>query len=149
MPDNRARMNALQNTIRSTIPMAQTMDFSITTLEPLRMVTRAPLAPNINIHGTAFAGALYTLGALTAWGMLQSRLPAGAVLVMMEGNIRYRRPLKAELMARCEVDDADMAAFLEGLDANGRSKLSVKVGIGDQGQPAAEFTGLMHASLTS
>ncbi|MGB1111347.1 MAG: YiiD C-terminal domain-containing protein [Gammaproteobacteria bacterium] len=140
-------MSTLEQTIRETIPMARYMDFEVTSLEALRMETSAPLAPNINIHGTAFAGALYTLGALTAWGMLQSRLPDGAVLVMMEGNIRYRRPVTGALLAACALDSTETEVFLSKLDEERKARMTVHVLIGDPTKPAATFTGLMHASI--
>ena len=46
------------------------MDISVESYAGHRLVTRAELAPNTNTHGTAFAGSLYTLEALTAWSLL-------------------------------------------------------------------------------
>jgi thioesterase domain-containing protein len=58
-------------------------------------VVRAELEPNINVHGTAFAGSLYAIAALCGWGMtwlqLKTRHIDGSI-VIAEGNIRYARP---------------------------------------------------------
>ena len=56
------------------------------TLEPIafeshRLTVEAELAPNVNVHGTAFAGSLYAIAALSGWGLVHLELArAGAAL---------------------------------------------------------------------
>jgi len=59
----------LQRRIHAGIPLSRAINFWVTTLGDTVIEVEAPLAPNINVHGTGFAGSLYALGILTAWGL--------------------------------------------------------------------------------
>jgi len=69
----------------------------------------APLSPNTNVHGTAFAGSLYSLIVLTcyystrSWLLQQSEEVQDYVLVAKSAKIQYKQPVKdCELIvARC------------------------------------------------
>ena len=87
----------LQRLIRATIPLSEAMGYRITELSDTRIRVEAPPEPNINIHGTGFAGSLYALGILTAWGLCSHVVTAAgldAELVVAEANIRYRAPVR-------------------------------------------------------
>jgi thioesterase domain-containing protein len=138
----------LQAKINRTIPLSEAMGYRITELDTCHITVSAPLAPNINIHGTGFAGSLYALGILTAWGLCAHLIEHAGIdanLVVAQANIRYRLPIQADILCRSEITDAEAAAFIEGLTAKGRSRIVVGVAIGDG--PAASIEATMHASL--
>ena len=60
---------ALEQRIHAGIPLSRSVQFHIAELDGQSIRVAAPLAPNINVHGTGFAGSLYALGILTAWAM--------------------------------------------------------------------------------
>ena len=72
-----------------------------------RLEIRAALAPNVNVHGTAFAGSLYAIAALCGWGStwlaLRSRA-LGAHIVIADGHIKYARPVAETIVATCLFD---------------------------------------------
>lgn len=136
----------LQQRIHQAIPLSQAMGYRITALADTEITVEAPLGPNINIHGTGFAGSLYALGILTAWGLcahLIARAGLEAELVVAEANIRYRTPIKSGIVCRCGVTAQAVQSFVDGLAERGRSRMSLEVTVGDG--PAALIQAEMHA----
>ena len=68
----------LQDIWYEKIPLSKSMELTISSFDGVQLVTQARLEPNVNVHGTAFAGSLYAIQALTGWGMmhLQTRILA-------------------------------------------------------------------------
>lgn len=140
---------ALQERIRHGIPMAAAMDYRIVELAETQIRVEAPLAPNVNVHGTAFAGSLYALGILTAWGLCAHRIDLAGItadLVVAEAHIRYRAPVRGLIACRGALEPALAAAFIDDLEHKGRARTSVRVEIGRG--PAARIDATMYASLT-
>jgi len=144
---NSALATDLQHKIHRAIPLSQTMGYRIAELGDTRIAVEAPLGPNINIHGTGFAGSLYALGILAAWGLcahLIARAGLEAELVVAEATIRYRAPVRSDIRCHCALSDAAAAAFVNDLAANGRARTTLEVTIGEG--PAALIQAVMHAS---
>ena len=51
---------ALEQKIHDAIPLSAAMQFSIKVLSQDEIQVSAPLEPNINVHGTGFAGIVFT-----------------------------------------------------------------------------------------
>ena len=137
----------LQRRIRDAIPLSVAMGYRITELADTRIAVEAPLGPNINIHGSGFAGSLYALGILTAWGLcahLIERAGLEADLVVAEAGIRYRAPVRTDIVCHCALDAAAADAFTSELAGRGRSRTTLEVMIGEG--PAAVIRAVMHAS---
>ncbi|HEY5720391.1 MAG TPA: YiiD C-terminal domain-containing protein [Gammaproteobacteria bacterium] len=113
------------------IPLTADIGVELRELEPLRIVASAPLAPNHNVHYTAFAGSLYALAIVTGWTLVLRYLESQEIdadLVTRDGTIRYLEPVEGELVCRGTLDDpAALDRFHERLDADGRSRLCVNV----------------------
>ena len=62
----------LQQKIRTGIPLSETMEFEIAELTPNLIRVQAPLAPNVNVHGTGFAGSIYSIAVLAGWALCRS-----------------------------------------------------------------------------
>ncbi len=137
----------LEQRIRQGIPLSAQMDFRVLDLGNNSIQVRGGGQENINVHGTAFAGSLYSVCTLAAWGLVTSRLPDEASLVMAEAKIRYRKPVIGDIVAACEVSSADMDSFLNTLNKRGRARLVATVSVLCNGELAAEFTGTVYASL--
>jgi thioesterase domain-containing protein len=60
---------ALEQKIRTAIPLSAAMQFSIKVLNQDEIQVSAPLEPNINVHGTGFAGSIYSAAILTGWAL--------------------------------------------------------------------------------
>lgn len=126
---------ALQEKIYETIPLSRAMAFTITELTPTRIVTTAPLEPNINIHGTGFAGSIYALGALTAWAYGTYAIEEAGItadVVIAEANIRYSKPLQSDIRCKCELPLDEAQLFINQLDEKGRAVINLDITIGDE-----------------
>ena len=144
---NIAAATDLQAKIHRAIPLSQSMGYRITELADTRIGVAAPLAPNRNIHGTGFAGSLYALGILTAWGLCAhviARAGLDADLVVAEATIRYRAPVRGDIVCRCSLTDEAVHSFVAELVAKGRARTTLDVAIGDG--PAAMIEAAMYAS---
>jgi thioesterase domain-containing protein len=104
----------LQSIWRREIPLAVAMAIELT--------VRAALAPNTNVHGTAFAGSLYSICALAGWGALWLQFRArniAADIVLAEGHIRYRKAVAEQIVCRCRFDPDLQIPNLEQLVRTG------------------------------
>lgn len=118
----------LRETWHREIPLTDAMDLEPLAFEDHALTVRASLAPNVNVHGTAFAGSLYATAALAGWGLVHLELQAAGIdgaIVIAEGAIRYRRPVTGDLVARCAISAQALAGGLEALRAEGRTRFSL------------------------
>ncbi len=137
----------LEQRIRQGIPVTAQMDLRVRDLDENSIEVVGGGPENVNVHGTAFAGSLYAIATLALWGLVHARLPGNAALVLAEGKIKYRKPVVGEIVARCAVAPAEMAAFLERLHQRGRAVLVATVELPGANGIAAEYRGTVHARL--
>jgi thioesterase domain-containing protein len=134
---------ALQQKIRRTIPLSDAMQFSIREMSLDAIRVAAPLEPNINIHGTGFAGSIYSLGVLTGWALcthIMDELGIEAELVVARAEIRYRKPVSGDFECGCACSAAQRESFREGVAAVGKGKLVLDVEIGGDRQAVLQAT---------
>ena len=131
-PTNQVNQATLQQTIHDTIPLSRHMGFTISSLSDQHIQVSAPLSANVNIHGTAFAGSIYSIATLTAWALAYYTLRSAhsdADLVLGEGHIKYKAPIKGDLDCRTTLSDTERTEFLQRLEEKGRSRLILNVAI--------------------
>ncbi|MBY6108306.1 thioesterase domain-containing protein [Ferrimonas balearica] len=120
----------------STIPIAAQMGIRATDFDGDTLTTEADFAANQNLHGTMFAGSIYSHATLTGWGRVWLALQAQGLagdIVLAEGQIHYRKPVTEAPQCRCTAQAVDLSALREG--RNARVSLTVTL---DQ---AARFEG--------
>ncbi len=140
----------LQQTIRSTIPLSEAMQFQINHLDQQSIRVMAPLRPNINIHGTGFAGSIYGVGILTGWALCQHLINLSGVpaeLVVGKADITYHSPVTGDLYCESFVDDSELQRLTDKLTAGRTAKLALQVEIGET--PAATLQALFFAKPLS
>ena len=138
----------LEARIHAGIPLSTAMGCRIAALGEHDIRVEAPLAPNVNVHGTGFAGSLYALGILTAWGLCAHLLRSAdleADLVVAKATIRYRAPVTGDIACTAALEPAAAGDFLRRLVQEGRARVLVTVAVGDG--PAARIDAEMHARL--
>lgn len=126
------------------IPLSAAMGLEIADYAGDELVVRAPLAPNVNLHGTVFAGSLYSVCALTGWGAIWLMLrPRGldAHIVLADGRIRYRRAVAEDIVCRCRFDSAAQAVNLEQLERTGAAPFPLVCTVEAGGRRAVSFDG--------
>ena len=133
----------LERKIRTSIPLSEAMQFSIQSLDLDSIHVSAPLEPNINIHGTGFAGSIFSLAVLTGWAMcmhIMQEFRLDAELVIHNAEIRYRAPVTAQLDCRSSCSNTQRESFLQGVESSGKGKLVLDVDIGEQRQARLQAT---------
>ena len=142
--------NWLTQHIQENIPLSQTMQFEVLSLDADSIASSikvaAPLEPNINIHGTGFAGSLYSLAVLTAWGLTSVFVRESGVsadVVVSQAEIKYRKPVNTDIHCECICTIDVKTAFVEALRLKGKGKLALRVNIGTAGEA------LLNASMVA
>ncbi len=133
----------LQDRIRATIPLADAMQFTIAELDVDRIRVSAPLEPNVNIHGTGFAGSLYSLAVLSGWALcmhLIETLGLDAELVVGKAEIRYRAPVRGPIECRTACSAAEREAFAAGVRDAGKGKMRLEITVGDGPEAVLDAT---------
>ncbi len=132
----------LETTWYEKIPITKAMEARVQSFDGNTLVVAAALGPNINLHGTAFAGSLYTVCALTGWSMLhlQTRLHAcEGSIVLASGHIDYHKPVREDLIATCVFGDHEEA--FARLASTGKARFPLTATIRDSNIDAAIFKG--------
>ena len=112
------------------IPMARAMQLEVTALNAAGISVRAPLEPNANDKGTAFAGSLNALMTLAGWGWIWWRTraePQPPEIVIACGEQSFRRPVREAISVRCEAPDtAEIERFLTALRGRDKARLELE-----------------------
>lgn len=142
-----AELRLLHDTWRSGIPLTEAMQLAPLHFRDETLTVAAELAPNVNVHGTAFAGSLYAVAALAGWGLVHLTLRRAGIddgsIVIAEGRIRYLRPVRERIVASCAMPPAELAAGLADLGADaGRARFALEAVLCAGDQVAVRFDGI-------
>lgn len=140
MSDAFAAAQALIARIHVEIPLTAAMQLEAVSHDGHTLVLRAPLAPNINDKGTAFAGSIAALGNITGWCLLTlwSECEVGNCRVAVaDASFSFRKPLQGDFMARVSLPgEQECAALKAALLQKGRGKMRLQVSLADAGGEA-------------
>jgi len=149
---SRSHLVALKKKLRAEIPATRLLGIEPARCNSGALVLKAPLAPNRNDKGTAFAGSLCAIATLAGWSAIWLALrDAGleGIIVIQDSSIRYLRPVTRDFEARCSMPaPAQLARFLAALRKQGKARLKLRVVIPKAGTDAVTFTGRYVARLS-
>jgi len=126
-------VSALEEKVHRAIPVSAAMHFRIEELSRSHITVNAPLEPNVNIHGTAFAGSIYSVAALSAWALLTHVLTErglDAELVIARGDIKYRAPVKGIIHCECQLSNNQLQTFVDELVKKNGARIEAEVNVG-------------------
>lgn len=131
--------------LRRDMPLAAFMGVEALAWDGHQLTLQAPLSPNINDKGTAFAGSLASLSTVTGWAllMLWAREHIGPCHVAVyHGELRYRHPVSSTFAATANLPSAEVLNRLrQRLHSHGRGRVDLTISLaGDSGQPAVMQT---------
>lgn len=144
MTDLAALCTELRTTWHRDIPLAAAMDIGIQSYDGTTLTVTAPLPPNRNVHGTAFAGSLFSLCVLTGWGATWLKLREHGLMgmiVVAKSSIDYHKAVTGELVCRVTPGEADVTAALTRFRDKGRARLPLECTIEAAGDRAVTFVG--------
>ena len=121
----------LQDILFNGIPLTRHLKLEVKKYDQNSLIIHAPLTPNKNDKGTAFAGSLYSVGALTGWGFLRLKLldeNIDAKVVISNGNIFYKKAMQDDFYSICFVrDNEELEKFVKRIKKKGNSKIKVLI----------------------
>ena len=129
--------------IHDAIPLSDAMQFSIDHLDLDDIRVSAPLSPNTNIHGTGFAGSLYSVAVLTGWALCMHIIDESGIdaeLVVARAEIAYHAPVVSDIECRCSTSEAQRDEFLKVFRRRGKGRLVLDIAIGDLPQASLHAT---------
>ncbi|MFK5986125.1 MAG: YiiD C-terminal domain-containing protein [Pseudomonadota bacterium] len=140
--------NTIEQEIHQHIPLSKTMGFHIKKLTRQEILVSAPMEPNTNIHNTGFAGSIYSLGVLTAWGLIKHCLNEAGIdslPVLSKANIQYKKPITNKITCAAFLSEEEGLLFIDKLKKQQRAKIIVKVICGENSEVVIEAH--MHARI--
>lgn len=132
----------LQQTWNKQIPIAQLMGIKIHQYTGVEFEVRAALNANINLHGTMFAGSIYSMATLAGWGMVHLQLKEANTygeIVLAKGEIKYFKPITSVPRALVSINSVD--GDFSGLAKGKPARLGVKVELFSDTELVGEFEG--------
>lgn len=135
---------ALRSYLHLHIPLSRAMEVEVLEASAEHVLLEAPLAPNLNMHGTMFGGSAATLALLAAWSVLHLKLEIEGItsqLVIHKTETEYLLPIAGCARASARLDDADWPNFRHTFQRRGRARLTVISELLYEGQIAARLTG--------
>jgi thioesterase domain-containing protein len=144
MIDRAALCEELTATWHREIPIVAAMGVTVEGYDGRSLKVRAPFEPNRNVHGTTFAGSLYSVCVLTGWGAvwlaLRERGLAG-VIYAAESTVQYRKGVDDDLLCVCTPDAAPLRVGIEQFVTAGRATFDLVCSIDHADKRAVTFAG--------
>lgn len=135
-------LQRLQAFAHAHIPVAEAMRIELTGYRDGELTVRAPLAANINHHGTGFGGSQYALAAVAGWALLKLTLEQAGLngdAVIHSARVTYERPVHADLRLVARL--AQRERVLSACRKHGRASAGITAELYDGSEPAMRFTG--------
>jgi thioesterase domain-containing protein len=148
--DRTALCAELTATWHREIPIVAAMGATVEVYDGVSLTVRAPLQANRNVHGTTFAGSLYSACVLTAWGTIWLAMRErglDGVIYAAESTVQYRKAVDRDFVCRCTPDAEALEAGLGRLKASGRTSFDLVSTIDNDDKRAVTFAGkyVVHA----
>jgi thioesterase domain-containing protein len=127
------------------MPAARHIGVKVESYDGRCLALGAPLAPNVNQMGTAFAGSLNSVATLAGWSLawlLVHESGLAADVVLQDSSVRYLRPVTRDFTARCCRPEAGaVAALFAAVRRRGRGRIELSAEIREEGRAAVTFAG--------
>ena len=137
--------------MRSQVPLIAHMGVDLVSWDGATVMVEAPLAPNLNTHGTAFGGSLYNVAAMTGWSAVHLTLmDAGHTpsVWVAKGEIEYKIPVRGAIRGIASVDAESRQQLLRAYESKGRAKITLDIVIREGEQDAvilkAVYAAMVH-----
>ena len=144
---------SLQNRLYRDIPISKQMRIKVVKANTHQVVVSVPLAPNVNHQATVFGGTLASALLLSGWCLAEVRLGEWGLkghIVVMKTEIDYLRPVAADFLAVCTLDDETVwENFRKDLENRKKARIWIEGSVSTEDGVAVKMKGLYAASLLS
>ncbi len=149
-PDSQSWQEALQACFAQQIPLSRAMQVCVQRADDAGLTLAVPLAANVNPHGTAFGGSLYSAALLAGWGQIFLQLQRESrqgEIVIAQASMQYLAPVTGDFLAHCDpLDNAQWQRYCRL--RRGRLRLHLNPRILCQGEVCASLTAVFAVSAT-
>jgi len=139
------RIRELELTLHAEVPLTRQMGVRVEAHDGRELVVHADFEPNVNIHGTAFGGSLFSICAVTCWGLLHLKIEEAGLAaraVLGGAQIDYARPVTGEIICRCRLpEDGAFERFMAQVADRERARIELQAQIVSGDRPAVDFSG--------
>lgn len=146
-----SKAKTLEKYIRSNIPLADFISFTIADISEYSIKLVAPIKPNGNHYNTAFGGSISTLGIICCWALLQQKMiddKQAGLIVIQESNTQYKKPARTDFSAECTIETSNIwEDFKNKLNQNGKSKIELTANLYSEGNLIAVHKGIYFGLL--
>lgn len=146
-----SHLDQVRHKLRSQVPLIAHMGVDLVSWDGATVMVEAPLAPNLNTHGTAFGGSLYNVAAMTGWSAVHLTLmDAGHTpsVWVAKGEIEYKIPVRGAIRGIASVDAESRQQLLRAYESKGRAKITLDIVIREGEQDAvilkAVYAAMVH-----
>jgi thioesterase domain-containing protein len=143
----------MEQYILDSFPIASHMQLHVVSFDENSLAVQAPLQPNKNDKGTAFAGSLYSTMVLTGWMYISWRLKQEGIdaeVVATAANIQYLKPVVSDFQAVCRLPNAAVwERFTNKLQRRKNYKIHLPVEVSIEGEIKTRLDGEYIAWLKS
>ena len=142
MTNSEALCSELQSLWHENFPLSKAMGLTVVSFTDHVLTTQAPLLGNTNIHNTAFAGSLYAIEAMTAWGLLYLEIvDAGlhASIIHAHGDIDFTKTVNEDIVA--VADFSTLTYHIDELAERGKTRLTIAAKVQTKDGVASQFSG--------
>jgi thioesterase domain-containing protein len=124
------------------IAPAQALQISVSNHWKNGIELSAPLEPNLNDKGTAFAGSISSLLTLAGWALLTHQLNEAGIqaeVMVVESTTQFSTAVRTDLKSVAEVSAQEMARVFQALEKRGRSRIQIQSTIPGHAEMTASF----------
>jgi thioesterase domain-containing protein len=103
----------------------------------------APLAPNRNDKGTAFAGSIESILTLCGWALITHELQAAGMdadVMVVKSATEYTAAVRDNFSAETSMTPEESAGLFQSLEARGRGRLKLTIRLHAQKKECAVMT---------
>lgn len=132
-------INQLFNSIRP----AKAMGIRVHRFEKGCIELVAPLAPNLNDKGTAFAGSISSMLTLAGWALITLHLKEAGMnadVMVVKSETEYTTAVRAALFVEATLSEAERAQLFQTQEKQGRSRICIQSHLHSNGEICARMT---------
>lgn len=141
-------LKKLKEKLHKEIPLTKYMQINPKKIKENKLITTAPIEPNINDKQTGFAGSLSTLVTISAWSacylLVEEELGfKNTMIAVIKSDTSYRTPVTKELYCETTLPSKEEIERLkQKLDSKGSGSLRIKSKIIEDEKVCVDFEGI-------
>jgi len=133
------KTNIISDRLHQQVPLSKHLGVNVSDYRDYAVTVEAPLEPNINSHGTAFAGSLYSVAAVTGVSLINLSLMDHGIepsVLLVRAEVTYVKPVAHDIKASAVVEESTFKAFLGALKNKGKSRIDINIEVESDGEAA-------------